>query len=198
MENENDTVLADPPVLQETTVYQFIAQEASSLLPTLRWYVQKFGLAQSYDQVADTAEDVLQDVIVQVLKHPEKLDKVRSPKAWMLRIATNIIKDRLDKPEYHHEHVTSEKAEESLLFDRLIETSAAMEETVESSLQFENMLALALAENRPILRMTFQEGLSGEEMAERLGLKPSTARSKLHRALNQLRQNWVALDREGD
>jgi RNA polymerase sigma-70 factor (ECF subfamily) len=198
MNDENEAILTDPPALEETAVYQFMAQEAASLLPTLRHYVQKFGLAKGYTQMRDTAEDVLQDVIVEALKEPERLAGIRVPRAWLLRIAVNVIRQRLDKPEFRHKAVPPEVAEENRLFDRLVEAGATTADKVENNLAFENMLALAPAANREILRMTFEERLSGEEIAERLGVKPSTARSRLRRALNQLRENWLAQEGEGD
>src|SRR5437868_4252814 len=115
MNDENEAILTDPPALEETAIYQFIAQEAASLLPTLRQYVQKFGLAKGYTQVADTAEDVLQDVIVEALKEPERLAGIRIPRAWLLRVAVNVIRQRLDKPEFRYKAVAPEAAEENRL-----------------------------------------------------------------------------------
>jgi len=198
MKNEKETILTDQLRLEETEVYQFIAVEAASLLPTLRRYVLKFNLAKGYKQVADTAEDVLQDVIVEALKNPSRLAGVRIPKAWFLGIAVNVIRQRLDKPEFQHKMVAPEIVEENQIFDRLVKTGAVMEDTVVNNIQFEDMLALTTMANRSILRMAFKERLSGEEIAERLGVNPSSARSRLRRALNQLRDNWLAQEGEGE
>jgi RNA polymerase sigma-70 factor (ECF subfamily) len=47
--------------------------------------------------------------------------------------------------------------------------------------------------DREILLLKYSEGLSYEQIAERLGLSPSAVQSRLHRARGRLRQQLLAL-----
>ncbi|MCP4361337.1 MAG: sigma-70 family RNA polymerase sigma factor [Chloroflexi bacterium] len=72
---------------------QYIANETDALLSTLRLYVLRSGLA-SGTAVADTALDLLNDVTAEALQHADRFQPDRQPKAWLLGIAANLIRQR--------------------------------------------------------------------------------------------------------
>lgn len=75
-------------------LYQFIVGEMESLLPTLRRYALKFGLARTVEQAHQVADDLLQDTVVEALEHFTRFDAGQSAQAWLLGIATKLIKQR--------------------------------------------------------------------------------------------------------
>lgn len=59
---------------------------------------QVLHLAWSYLHSRDDAEDVLQDTLVQLMKTDPHFESEAHEKAWLLRVAINLCKNRLKSP----------------------------------------------------------------------------------------------------
>ncbi len=184
----------------ETKLKQYLAQESKALLPTLRLYVWRGGLA-SGSAVNDVAEELLQDVVVEALSHASRFQLDRQPKAWLLGIAANLIKRRQTAVAKQHKREPlvgdlspPDVVTDDELFDRLAPVHAPgpdneyeMNETVSSVLG-----RLSTEEQHTITCAVLLE-MDGTALAQTLGVKPGTARMRLHRALKHLRQIWVEM-----
>lgn len=184
----------------ETKLKQYLAQESKTLLPTLRLYVWRSGLA-SGPAVADVANELLQEVVVEALSHANRFQTDRQPKAWLLGIAANLIRRRQTavakqskREPLVQDLATPETITDDDLFDRLApvhtpgpDKEYEMNETVSSVL---NQLS---TEEQRIVTCAVLLDMDGKALAQTLGVKPGTARMRLHRALKHLRQIWLEM-----
>jgi RNA polymerase sigma-70 factor (ECF subfamily) len=131
-------------------------------------------------RVADpaTAEDILQDVFVKI---QSRLDHLRAPaklQSWLYLIARNAIIDH-----YRKTRATSELPE-SLLTEPPEDSSEACE--LKDALR--QMIDGLPDVYRDAIVLTEFEGLTQKELADRLGISLSGAKSRVQRAREQLKQ----------
>lgn len=134
-------------------------------------------------RVADTAtaEDLLQDVF---LKLQSRLDEFRDPlklRGWLFLVARNAIIDH-----YRTRKKTSELSE-------AIPADLWEHETEAKELKavFHRLLQSLPGPSRDALVLTEFEGLSQEQLARRLGISISGAKSRVQRAREQLKELLV-------
>ena len=130
-------------------------------------------LAYSYLHNMSDAEEVLQDTLVQFLKTAPALDGPEHEKAWLLRVAANLSKNRLD---YNKVRLTDELNEELVA-----------EEREDLSFVWEAVKALP-AQYRAAIHLFYYEGYSTRQIGEILGKKETTVRSDLHRGREKLKE----------
>ncbi|MBA3426034.1 MAG: RNA polymerase sigma factor SigZ [Rubrobacteraceae bacterium] len=126
----------------------------------------------------DTAEDILQDVYLKIHTRIGTLEDEEKIRAWVYRIARNAITDhyRAKTPAAQLAEIpagSSELAEEEL--------EQQLSETVRG------MLEGLPPDHRQALRLTEYEGLTQQELADRLGLSVSGAKSRVQRARTRLK-----------
>jgi RNA polymerase sigma factor (sigma-70 family) len=186
---------------------QFITGQSEALLGTLRYYVVRAGLANGQD-AAPAAAELLNEVAVQALEHAERFRPSGQPMAWLLGIAANLIRRR------QAERATRERREplvrdlyadvhdalsEDELFDRVASLAAGGPiSDWEANEAASAMLACVSAEDRRVLHLAILLDLSGEAVAQELGITPGAARVRLHRALNRLRAAWPGWPEDGN
>ena len=128
--------------------------------------------AYSYLHNMADAEEVLQDTLVQFLKTaPVFLNKAHE-KAWLLRVAANLSKNRLS---YNKLRQTDELSEE-LTAEGREDLSFVWDAVKELPVQF-----------REVIHLHYYEGYSTEEIAKILQRNPSTVRSDLRRGREKLK-----------
>jgi RNA polymerase sigma factor (sigma-70 family) len=191
-----------PPVAAAFTKQQFaefFTDNVAALLGTLRSYVQRMGLARG-EEVPAAAVEVLQEVVIEALDHADRFNPTGQPMAWLLGIATNVIKrkkveiaKRSRRELFIGDLFTTqqEPLSENELFDQITScTSAGPEQEIEANEQAMMMLSLVSPEDRHLLLLAFLYGFEREALAEKLGITPVAARVRLHRALSRLRLAW--------
>jgi RNA polymerase sigma-70 factor (ECF subfamily) len=124
----------------------------------------------------DEVEDVVQDTFVAALNSPEY-----KPRAWLARVARNLSIDRLRRRSARHRReLAAARAEGTASTAELAEQVAWQQRVVEA--------VLALDEPyRNVVLLRFYEELKPREIAARLGTPVETVRTRLRRALAQLR-----------
>lgn len=130
-------------------------------------------MAYSYLHNMSDAEDVLQDTLLQYLKAAPVLENRSHEKAWLLRVAANLSKNRI---KYNSLRKT----------DELDETLAA-EQREDLSFVWEAVKKLPL-HDRAIFHLFYHEGYSTAEIAGILKMKESTVRSRLRRGRINLKK----------
>ena len=119
------------------------------------------------------AEDVMQEVFVRLLRaRPEFRDEEHA-KAWLLRVAGNLSKNRLD---YNARRSTDELKEELAAQGR--EDLSFVWEAVKQLPQ----------EQRACIHLFYYEGYPTRDVARMLGRKESTIRSDLRRGREKLKK----------
>lgn len=129
-------------------------------------------LAYSYLHNMSDAEDVLQDTLIQFIKTAPALAGEEHEKAWALRVAANLSKNRL----------AYNKVRKA---DELAETLVA-EDAEDLSFAWEAVKALP-ERDREVIHLFHYEGYSTAEIAKILNRKEATIRSDLRRGRQKLK-----------
>lgn len=132
--------------------------------------------AEAEDALADAALRAWQRV--SSLRDPAKFD------AWFSRILVNVCRDRL-----HHRRPTS-----TLGFDPAVDADAFAESVERTALY--DALATLTPGHRAVIALHYLEGLTVDQIAERLGVRAGTVKSRLHYGLAELRAAYDAAARE--
>jgi RNA polymerase sigma-70 factor, ECF subfamily len=137
------------------------------------------GLALRILRDTGDAEDVVQDVFVQVWRESARYDRGRgSPQSWICMMARSRALDRLRRRRARHEEAGTEDAPE-----------AAASPTSEPVLAgtMEKALGTLPAEQRQPLELAYFEGLTQVEIAARLREPLGTIKTRMRTALMRLR-----------
>ena len=120
----------------------------------------------------DVALDCVQDTFTRAFEHLKQGKTVN--RAWLYRVGRNRAIDELRrrKREQRHQGVIEE-----------LYTESVMEDMVGIRQAFSRLSP----DDRAILLLTVTEGLSGEEIAARLGIRHGAVRTRLQRARQRFR-----------
>ena len=129
-------------------------------------------LAYSYLHNISDAEEILQDTLLQFLKTVPDFENRTHEKAWLLRVAGNLSKNRID---YNRVRAT----------DELRDTLKA-EEREDLSFVWDAVQALPVP-FREVIHLFYYEGYSTAEISRMLDRKESTVRSDLRRGRLKLK-----------
>ena len=119
------------------------------------------------------AEEVLQDTLVQFLKTAPEFESENHEKAWLLRVAANLSKNRI---RYNKLRETDELNEELVA-----------EEREDLSFVWEAVKSLPV-KYREVIHLFYHEGYQTAQIAKVLGRNESTVRSDLRRGREKLKE----------
>ena len=143
-----------------------------------------YGLALSYLKNAHDAQDLTQDVYVQVWDRAEQYRLTGSPMGWLLAVCRNLCLMRLRHTE---RHAVLSEAE----WDAIPQQETGL--TTEERTLLQHVLSRLGEEERRIVLLHAVTGLKHREIAALLELPLPTVLSKYHRAIRKMRA-----DLEGD
>lgn len=129
--------------------------------------------AYTYLHNMSDAEEVLQDTLVQFLKTAPEFESENHEKAWLLRVAANLSKNRI---RYNKLRETDE------LNDELV-----AEEREDLSFVWEAVKSLPV-KYREVIHLFYHEGYQTVQIAKVLGRNESTVRSDLRRGREKLKE----------
>lgn len=129
-------------------------------------------LAYSYLHNMSDAEDVLQDTLIQFIKTHPQLETVEHEKAWFLRVAINISKNKII---YNNIRKTDELSE-----------TLATNETEDLSFLWDAVKKLP-SKYSEVIHLYYHEGYSTVQIASLLSKNEATVRSLLQRARIKLK-----------
>lgn len=130
-------------------------------------------LVYAYLHNMSDAEEVLQDALIQYLRVAPAFDSPEHEKAWLLRVAANLSKNRIG---YNKIRATDQ-----------LEESLAAEEREDLSFVWQAVKALPTP-YREAIHLFYHEGCSTAEIARVLARKESTVRSDLRRGRERLKE----------
>ena len=137
-----------------------------------------YGLALSYLKNAQDAQDLTQDVYVQVWDRAEQYRLIGSPMGWLLAVCRNLCLMRLRREERH-----AALSEEE--WGAIPARECGLDADERALLQ--GALASLADEERRIVLLHAVTGLKHREIAALLELPLPTILSKYHRALKKMR-----------
>ncbi len=179
----------DQPCIDKDTIAIRIAEgdkNAFKLLYDLYWQ-QVYAVALQWLKSTWKAQDVVQEVFYKIWQRREKITEVRDLKAYLVVMARNEIFSALKSPA--HAQISVEK-----IPDMLTDNSPGPDLTL--TLKHAEASILEAVQNLPprqqqIFRLTRMEGLSHEEIAQRLGVSKETVSNHATRALLNLRKTLI-------
>jgi len=133
---------------------------------------------------ADDAEDVAQETFIRALRYLHRYDPDRALRPWLLSITANLARNRRRSLGRYW------AALQRFAWQTSVEHSTPENgsiQALEADALWQAVRGLNGAEQEIIYLRYFLE-LSVAETAEVLGVQPGTVKSRLHRALKQLRE----------
>ena len=128
--------------------------------------------AYSYLHNMADAEEILQDTLLKLLTAAPTFDSEEHKKAWLLKVAANLSKNRIE----YNALRDCDELDESLAAEGREDLSFVWDAVKELPVQF-----------REVIHLHYYEGYSTEEIAKILGRNPSTVRSDLRRGREKLK-----------
>jgi len=139
------------------------------------------GLARKMLRDQAAAEDLVHDVFLEAWQHAAEFDAARgSVRAWLVVRARSRALDRLGRS------ARDEKAVDRIALD--VDGVVVTPGVSVDGGRVRGLMAELPAELRAVLDLAYFEGLSASESAARLGVPTGTVKSRLARALDQLRR----------
>lgn len=134
------------------------------------------------------AEEVLQEVFLQVWRQSDRYEAARStPRGWLLMLARSRALDRLRRRDARGRH--EQEAVADAAFPRLVSPLGTRRlEDVERRERILSALNLLSPEQRRCIELAFFEGLTHTQIAERLAAPLGTVKSRILLGMNKLRQ----------
>jgi RNA polymerase sigma-70 factor (ECF subfamily) len=166
-----------------------------------RQFILRAHLAHG-DAARDLAQDILQDLSVEALQSAHRLDLQRSARSWLMGVLLNVLRQHRDEI-FRQRRRTYQRAgsaeEDAAFFDWVAARAGHLAQGREAALgdaqEMAGLLSRLEPKDREVLELGVVLELDGQELAERLGIAPGTARQRLHRAKARLHALW--LERKG-
>ncbi len=137
----------------------------------------------------DEAWDIAQDTFVKLWEGRERIDPDKSPDGFVVAMATNAAHDaarkRLVAARYRDEQAFSETDEEPAADARIIRR--------ETERNIDAIIAAMPPQRRKVYLLSREEGLTYNEIAERLNISSATVNRHISMALKELRDSLAGL-----
>lgn len=133
-------------------------------------------------QVRDdsAADDLTQETWIRIARHLQQLQDGQKLESWIYRIARNIVADY-----FRSRRETLELTNGSSSAPKVHE----IEELRQQLFDYVRRVVVNLPEHhRDVLTLTLDDGLSHQQLAERLGISLTAAKSRVQRARNEVRK----------
>lgn len=128
--------------------------------------------------------DLLQDVYVKIHTHIDTLNNDERLESWVYQIARNTVYD------FYRKQKPNVEISDILIAPDTVEADEDVTERLAQSLR--SMIECLPEEYQEALRLTEFEGLTQQELAERMGLSLSGAKSRVQRGRKILRETLLA------
>jgi RNA polymerase sigma-70 factor (ECF subfamily) len=154
-----------------------------------RYHTPLFNFYLKLTRDRTLSEDLVQEVFLRILKYRKSYQPGTHFRAWIYQIARNA---RID----HFRKFPREAAFEPEMLPPVFPADSAQEEQEVHRLQ--RALQQLPEEKREILLLSRFQELKYEEIANLLGCELNTVKSRIHRALQELRKSFHQLAQKPD
>lgn len=131
------------------------------------------------------AEDAVEDAALRAWQHFASLRDDGRFDAWFSRIVVNVCRDRLRE---------RRDGPSALAFDPPSDADPIGESVERAAL--DEALAALTPEHRAVIALHYLEGLTVDQIADRIGIRAGTVKSRLHYGLGELRAAYDAAARD--
>src|SRR4029077_3691637 len=183
-------------ILGETVLKHVTATEAAA--PTVETLVagharMVFRIAYSILRNHHDAEDAVQECFLRVVKHKNRLHKVRNAKTWLARVAWTTA---LDKRRSGRKAAPGGDAGSALALDSLTDPAPGADDQLvlrQKQQVLERLVAGLPEELRYPLELSTVQELNSAQIAEVMEIPEASVRTRLFRALKQLKEKLAVL-----
>ena len=156
-----------------------------------RYKKRLFGFFFQMNRDASLSEDLVQNVFIRILKYKHTYTEDSKFVTWVFQIARNTNYDNYRKDKKNR-HQDIDEIEYCVTTSETIESEITKNENV-STLQL--ALKQLSAEKRELLMLSKFRELKYKEVGEIIGCTEGAARTKVHRALNELKTVFLTLEK---
>lgn len=153
----------------------------------LHYFPRIKGFISGILQNGEEAEDISQDIFVSMWQNRERLTSIDNLNAYLFRIAKNTVFRHIERSLLFKDY-QEQQTERSLLFPT---NNDNIEEEIYAK-ELEYLISIAVekmpSQRKRIYQMSRMEGLSNEEIAERLVISKRTVENHLTLALADIRK----------
>ena len=126
------------------------------------------------------AEDIVQETLLRAWLRPQLLNQSTSPRAWLFTVARNLVVDEQRSARHRREVAMASTPERSNQdhdqYDRALDAELIAD-----------ALATLSDNHRAVIVLSYYQGLSTKEIADRLDIAEGTVKSRLHYGIAKLR-----------
>jgi len=131
----------------------------------------------------EDAEDLTQTTFLKFYQSLPTIDAEKNVRAWVYRIATNVVRDWWRK----RKHQPEWRDPEDDVFEAAgTNTRGVTYEYIETKMDLDAALAQLTPSHRAVLLLVYRDGLSYQEIAEALSTPINTVKTRLFRAKRAL------------
>jgi RNA polymerase sigma factor (sigma-70 family) len=175
------------------------------VIKTIRKSAVQLGNSGDRNFTETVAKEILHETVEEAFKIVDKFDPNRLAHPWLLGIAANKVKRWQRQQSQQNKRITpiaelplarklrqqnSENLSEEEILGILYKSFNSSDPEM-----LEYLLSLVNDGYREVLKLAFVDGLDGESLAAALGITTGAAYIKKHRAVKQLRQAYVQVNK---
>jgi RNA polymerase sigma-70 factor (ECF subfamily) len=157
-----------------------------------RYHRQLFRFLFNMTRQKELSEDMVQNIFLRMLKYPEGFMGFGEFKMWMYHIARNVVYDHFRKVKRTPAHSDVKDYEEKIEGGQI--TDAQIEKDEELKM-LESAMGKLSDENRELLILCRYQELKYNEIAKILNTTEGAIKVRVYRALSQLKNNYLKIEK---
>ena len=156
-----------------------------------RYYHQLYRFLFNMTRQTELSEDMVQNIFLRMLKYPEGFMGFGEFKMWMYHIARNSVYDHFRKVKRTPSHSDLKDYEERIEGEQHTDGQIEKEQELKT---LETAMEKLSDENRELLILCRFQELKYNEIAKILNTTEGAIKVRVHRALNQLKSNYLKIE----
>ena len=156
-----------------------------------RYYHQLYRFLFNMTRQKELSEDMVQNIFLRMLKYPEGFMGFGEFKMWMYHIARNSVYDHFRKVKRTPSHSDLKDYEERIEGEQHTDGQIEKEQELKT---LETAMEKLSDENRELLILCRFQELKYNEIAKILNTTEGAIKVRVHRALNQLKSNYLKIE----
>jgi len=175
-------------VLPEDILLKRIAQDDEKAFRIIfdRYKKRFYGAALKMSRSPDIAEEIVQEVFLTLWLRRSTLAEVENPASYLLTIAYNSISHQFRK-------MAREKRVKERLIERMSMSECSTEKIIEEKENrqlLQNIICQLPTQQQLIYRLSKQDSLNRNEIAEQLHISPNTVKNHLLKAMKYIKTHF--------